>query len=45
MTFTLQPVDASEGWLLWAKVGVLTVAAVFVPLGIPRRYVPVDPKV
>ena len=44
-TFTLQPLDASEGSLLWAKVGVLTFAAVVIPLVMPRQYVPVDPKV
>ena len=44
-TFTLRPADASEGTLLWAKVGVLTLAAVAVPLLVPRQYVPVDPKV
>ncbi|KAI0638608.1 multidrug resistance-associated ABC transporter [Trametes polyzona] len=43
-TFTLQPIDAAEGPLLWAKVAVLTVAAVIVPLFSPRPYVPVDPK-
>ncbi|KAH9939278.1 uncharacterized protein BXZ73DRAFT_99482 [Epithele typhae] len=43
-TFTLAPADALEGALLWAKVGVLSFAAVFVPLFIPHQYVPVDPK-
>ncbi|TBU53541.1 hypothetical protein BD310DRAFT_937787 [Dichomitus squalens] len=43
-TFTLQPADASEGSLLWAKVGVLTFAAVIIPLVVPRQYIPVDPK-
>lgn len=44
-TFNLMPVDDMEGGLLWAKLGVLTVAAVAVPLLVPRKYVPVDPKV
>lgn len=44
-TFTLQPVDTSEGPLLWIKLGILTFAAVVIPLTIPRQYVPVDPKV
>ncbi|TBU23091.1 hypothetical protein BD311DRAFT_811015 [Dichomitus squalens] len=43
-TFTLQPADASEGSLLWAKVSVLTFAAVIIPLVVPRQYIPVDPK-
>ncbi|KAH9945600.1 hypothetical protein B0H21DRAFT_822934 [Amylocystis lapponica] len=43
-TYFLTPVDAPEGPLLWAKFSVLTLAAVVVPLFIPRQYVPVDPK-
>ncbi|KAH9939279.1 uncharacterized protein BXZ73DRAFT_99483 [Epithele typhae] len=43
-TFTLVPADAAEGALLWAKLGLLSFAAVFVPLFIPHQYVPVDPK-
>ncbi|RDX55372.1 hypothetical protein OH76DRAFT_1428233 [Lentinus brumalis] len=43
-TFTLQPVDASEGPLLWAKIGILAFAAVVIPVVIPRQYIPVDPK-
>ncbi|RPD81341.1 multidrug resistance-associated ABC transporter [Lentinus tigrinus ALCF2SS1-7] len=43
-TFTLKPVDASEGSLLWIKIGILTFAAVVVPLVIPRQYIPLDPK-
>ncbi|KAJ6462020.1 hypothetical protein C8R47DRAFT_1225647 [Mycena vitilis] len=38
------PLDLSEGWILWAKVVALFVAAALVPLFIPRQYVPVDPK-
>jgi hypothetical protein len=45
MTYTLSPADAVEGPLLWAKIAVITFAAVFVPLCIPRKYVPVDPRV
>ncbi|CCM01863.1 uncharacterized protein FIBRA_03934 [Fibroporia radiculosa] len=43
-TVPLTPLDAAEGTLLWAKFAVLTLAAVLVPLFIPRRYVPLDPK-
>ncbi|KAH9940070.1 uncharacterized protein BXZ73DRAFT_99070 [Epithele typhae] len=43
-TYTLTPGDASEGALLWAKIGVLTFTAVFIPLFMPRQYIPVDSK-
>ncbi|KAI0782161.1 multidrug resistance-associated ABC transporter [Abortiporus biennis] len=43
-TYTLIPADADEGWFIWAKVSLLTVAAVVVPLASPRRYIPVDPS-
>ncbi|KAI0918361.1 hypothetical protein AcV5_002367 [Taiwanofungus camphoratus] len=43
-TFTLAPVDAAEGGILWAKIGLLTAAAVVVPLCMPRQYIPLDPK-
>ena len=44
-TVSLDPRDASEGWILFAKLAVLFSTAVGVPLFIPRQYVPVDPKV
>lgn len=44
-TFTLAPKDWDEGWLLWAKIAALFVAAVVIPLASPRRYFPVDPEV
>ena len=37
-TTILSPVDASEGVLLWAKVALLSVAGVFVPLFAPRTF-------
>lgn len=43
-TFNLQPADP-QGPLLWAKVAVLTLAAIVVPMIAPREYIPVDPKV
>ncbi|KAH9836198.1 uncharacterized protein C8Q71DRAFT_761194 [Rhodofomes roseus] len=43
-TFTLTPLDSAEGGILWAKVALLTVSAVIVPLCIPRSYVPLDPQ-
>ncbi|OCH87310.1 P-loop containing nucleoside triphosphate hydrolase protein [Obba rivulosa] len=41
-TYTMIPVDADEGRLLWAKLVLLSVAAVAVPLLSPRQYVPID---
>ncbi|KAJ7288436.1 P-loop containing nucleoside triphosphate hydrolase protein [Mycena rebaudengoi] len=39
-TFNLVPQD--EGRLLWAKIGVLAVASVLLPLATPQAYIPVD---
>jgi len=44
-TFTLEPLDLHEGRLMWAKLAVLTFAAVVIPSLIPTQYVPFDPKV
>ena len=44
-TYTENPVDGSEGALLWTKLVVLFTTAVIIPLVVPRQYVPVDPKV
>lgn len=44
-TFSLEPVDAGEGWLLWSKVVVLAIIAVVVPLVKPRQYTSLDPEV
>ena len=44
-TYTENPVDESEGSLLWIKLAVLFITAVIIPLVVPRQYVPVDPKV
>lgn len=44
VTYTLQPADAYEDGLLWAKCVVLVLTAVVIPLVIPRQYVPFDPK-
>ncbi|KAH9984900.1 hypothetical protein BJV77DRAFT_1035217 [Russula vinacea] len=40
LTFTLLPADGREGSLLWAKVSLLAVAGVVIPLVTPRRYDP-----
>ncbi|KAI0650859.1 multidrug resistance-associated ABC transporter [Trametes meyenii] len=43
-TFTQNPLDAVEGPLLWAKVAILTLAAIAVPIFAPQPYIAVDPK-
>jgi hypothetical protein len=45
ITFDQVPADKAEGAILWAKLGTLFVGAVAIPLAIPRRYVPADPRV
>ncbi|KAJ6502921.1 P-loop containing nucleoside triphosphate hydrolase protein [Mycena vitilis] len=42
-TFTGIPADLNEGRRLWAKIAVLSITAVIVPLFTPRQYIPVDP--
>ncbi|KAF7978858.1 hypothetical protein HWV62_44329 [Athelia sp. TMB] len=42
-TFTKHPIDLFEGWLLWAKVIILFIISVIIPLFMPRQYIPVDP--
>ncbi|KAJ7750388.1 hypothetical protein DFH07DRAFT_1062096 [Mycena maculata] len=37
------PRDLSEGWLLWARVALLGMIAIVLPLVEPRQYTPVDP--
>ncbi len=44
-TTTLTPLDIAEGSILWAKVGLLTLIGVVIPLFVPRQYIPFDPKV
>ncbi|KAI9444468.1 hypothetical protein H4582DRAFT_1805817 [Lactarius indigo] len=44
LTFTLSPVDGSEGPLLWVRIGLLAFAAIVIPLLVPRQYIPIDPK-
>ncbi|KAE9402019.1 P-loop containing nucleoside triphosphate hydrolase protein [Gymnopus androsaceus JB14] len=43
-TYVLTPQDKLEGPLLWVKISLLAVAAVVIPLIVPRKYIPVDPK-
>jgi hypothetical protein len=44
-TFTRTPVDIAEGWLLWAKIAVVALASIAIPLIIPRQYTPVSGNV
>lgn len=44
-TYTDLPLDRAEGSILWAKVIVLVIVGIFVPLFVPRVYVPYDPEV
>ena len=44
LTFTLVPADRWEGALLWAKIGLLSVPGIVIPLITPRQYVPLDPN-
>ncbi|KAH9028059.1 ABC transporter type 1, transmembrane domain-containing protein [Lactarius deliciosus] len=44
LTFTLSPVDAWEGALLWVRIGLLAFVAIVIPLLVPYQYIPIDPK-
>ncbi|KAK1228101.1 hypothetical protein PQX77_008872 [Marasmius sp. AFHP31] len=43
-TFNKTPLDARDGWMVWCKIALVFIAAIAIPLFIPRRYVPYDPK-
>jgi len=43
-TYDKLPMDAAEGTLLYVKLAVLAITAMFIPLFIPREYIPVDPS-
>ncbi|KAG8995370.1 hypothetical protein FRB90_000200, partial [Tulasnella sp. 427] len=43
-TYTKHPVDASDGWITWVRVALLTVVGAVLPLIVPRRFVPINPK-
>ncbi|KAF9481117.1 multidrug resistance-associated ABC transporter [Pholiota conissans] len=43
-TYNDIPVDASEGILLWIKLSVLFITAAVIPLFVPTKYTPADPK-
>ncbi|KAF9483592.1 multidrug resistance-associated ABC transporter [Pholiota conissans] len=43
-TYDKHPADSEEGSVLIAKIIILAFVAIVIPMFIPRRYVPVDPK-
>ncbi|KDR83054.1 hypothetical protein GALMADRAFT_238844 [Galerina marginata CBS 339.88] len=43
-TYTEHPKDTAHDELLWYKVALLAFTAGVIPLFVPRRYIPVDPK-
>lgn len=45
MTYTLEPADAAEGNLLWAKIGLIVFAGFLEPVFEPYPYIPYDPTV
>ena len=44
-TLDRAPMDTGEGALFYVKFTLLTIAAVFIPLFVPRKYIPLNPKV
>ncbi|KAJ6603499.1 P-loop containing nucleoside triphosphate hydrolase protein [Mycena vulgaris] len=42
-TFTGVPADQNEGQRMWAKIALLFLTAVVIPLFTPQQYIPVDP--
>ncbi|KAJ3557433.1 hypothetical protein NM688_g1472 [Phlebia brevispora] len=42
-SYSLEPLDAAEGPILWVKTTLLTLSAVMLPLVTPREYIPYDP--
>lgn len=44
-TIDLPPADAHEGPFLWAKLSFLSIAGIIIPVFVPRKYTPVNPKV
>ncbi|RPD55459.1 P-loop containing nucleoside triphosphate hydrolase protein [Lentinus tigrinus ALCF2SS1-7] len=43
-TVNLVPADKGEGLLLWAKITLLSLTGFVVPIVIPKKYIPVNPK-
>ncbi|KAI0758967.1 P-loop containing nucleoside triphosphate hydrolase protein [Fomes fomentarius] len=43
-TMEIPPADAHEGPFLWAKLSLLSIAGIIIPVFVPRKYTPVNPK-
>ncbi|KAH8086646.1 hypothetical protein BXZ70DRAFT_549376 [Cristinia sonorae] len=43
-TFTMKPLDTDGTPFIWVELAGLTFAALFIPLTVPRQYIPYDPK-
>ncbi|KAJ3519232.1 hypothetical protein NMY22_g13302 [Coprinellus aureogranulatus] len=43
-TYTKEPADRAEGWLMWANLATLAFTSIIIPTFIPNVYTPVDPK-
>lgn len=44
-TYFLEPDDIAEGSILWAKISIIFVLSVIIPLFTPNAYIPVDAQV
>lgn len=40
-----RPVDPPDNWMTWARIALLTISALLIPLITPRTFAPVDPEV
>jgi hypothetical protein len=45
LTYTLHPLDAAEGNILWIKIALVTLSSVVLPLTEPYPYEPLDSSV
>ena len=44
-TLTETPLDIAEGWMLWARIALLALTGIVIPVVSPHRYVPFNPRV
>jgi hypothetical protein len=45
MTYTSAPADAFEGYFVWIKITLFGFSGIVIPLTMPRKYIPLDPRV
>ncbi|KAF9522597.1 multidrug resistance-associated ABC transporter [Crepidotus variabilis] len=43
-TFNKEPIDNVGRTMIWVEIGLLALTAIFIPLFVPRKYIPVDPE-